>query len=114
MSEGKELVSLNDEFSEKITPKKIEGNDLFLFKCECGGMHFRHAGYVEMMMPYIKANKEKNVTTDSYPVKVCVKCRKSYVWADSQMYEVTDQIDLEAWEKFEKEAHKATGAGGNC
>jgi hypothetical protein len=30
------------------------------------------------------------------------------------MYEVSDQIDLEAWERFEKQAVKATGPGGQC
>lgn len=35
-------------------------------------------------------------------------------WINEQMYDVTDQIDLKAWEKTEKEAQAATGPGGQC
>ena len=114
--ENKEIISIKQgEFEEKITPKKITNpKDLFMVQCECGGVHFRHAGYIEMAMPYILADKTKKVTKDSYQVQVCVKCRKSYVWYDSQLYDVSDLVDLNAWEKAEKELHKATGPGGQC
>jgi hypothetical protein len=114
---GLETITINlNEFSSKVVPKKLEDdNKLFLFKCyECGGMHFRHAGYFEMIMPYVRADQSRNVSTDSYSVKVCVKCRTCYIWINDQVYDVTKQIDLEAWEKFEQEVHKATGPGGNC
>jgi predicted nucleic-acid-binding Zn-ribbon protein len=103
------------EFDEKVTPKTLNAEDLFLFRCpKCKGMHFRHAGYMESMTPYMNPKKEQKVAVDSYAVKVCVKCHRAYIWADTQMYDVTDQIDMEAWEKFEKEAQKATGPGGEC
>jgi len=47
-------------------------------------------------------------------VMVCVKCKHSYIWVSEQMYDVTEHVDLNAWEKTEKEAHKATGPGGQC
>jgi len=88
--------------------------DLFLFKCTCGNIHFRHAGYVEMLMPYIQADKEKKVTKDSYAVHVCTTCKKCYIWHHPDMYDLTPLIDLKAWEKTEKELHDATGPGGDC
>ena len=45
---------------------------------------------------------------------VCVKCRKSFIWYNEQMYEVTDIIDIEAWAKAERELNEATGPGGEC
>lgn len=103
-----------DGFKECVTPKK-DTKGLFFFECsKCKGKHFRHAGYMKAMMPFLRANGEKKVSVDDYQVWVCVKCRSAYIWLGEQMYDVTSQIDIEAWQKFEKEAHKATGPGGNC
>ena len=105
------------EYEKKITPKKVtDPKELYLWKCPlpCGNMHFRHAGYVEMMMPIQLGDKEKKVAKDSLAVHVCTKCRKAFVWYNSQMYDVTDQIDMEAWEKAEVALHAATGPGGQC
>ncbi len=107
-SEDKSLISMSvSDFTKKVTPVNVkDGNELFLFKCAgCGGLHFRHAGYVEMVMPYMRADKTKNVSTDSYSVKVCVACRKCYIWVNDQVYDITEHIDLKAW---------AVGPGGNC
>ena len=103
-----------DGFREKCTPKKPD-EGLFFFKCAgCGGIHYRHAGYVEVFIPFLKAGGAKEMVKDQRHVMVCVGCRRSYVWAGEQMYEVTDRIDLNAWEKSEVELHKATGPGGDC
>lgn len=104
----------NAGFVERVTPKR-PGDDVFLFKCPgCGGCHFRHAGYVEVMAPFMRPGAEKRVAVESYPVKVCVACKSCYVWLNEQMYDVTDKVDLGAWEKTEREAHAATGPGGQC
>lgn len=107
---------LGSEFMKAVVPKKLEdGSELFLFKCPgCGGLHFRHAGYVECLMPFVRADKTAEVSKDSHAVMVCVKCRKSYIWYNEQMYEVTDIIDIEAWAKAERELQEATGPGGEC
>lgn len=109
-------TTMNNEFAKKATPVKLADTDeLFLFKCpNCGGLHFRHAGYLEMMMPYMRADQSKHVNTDSYSVKVCVACRNAYIWVNDQVYDVTDHINMEAWEEFERVAHKCTGPGGQC
>ena len=109
-----DMAKLTDEFKDKITPKNADAETLFLFKCTCGGVHYRHAGYVEALMPFVRADGTKNVGNESYHVMVCVACRRSYIWLNEQMYEVTDMIDLEAWAKAEKELHEATGPGGQC
>lgn len=116
MPEEKAVMNLlNDEFKAKTTPKELESiGDLFLFQCPCGSVHFRHAGYVEGMMPYMRGDVSKHVATDSHSVKICVKCKHAYIWINDQVYDITKFIDLEAWEKFEKVAHKATGPGGEC
>jgi len=104
----------NEGFAERVTPKK-PGEDVFFFKCaKCGGSHFRHAGYVETMVPFIRSGNDKRVSVESHAVKLCVKCKSAFIWLNEQMFDVTEQVDLEAWEKTEKEAHKATGPGGQC
>lgn len=107
---------MKDEFEKAITPEVIDRpGDMFLFQCsKCKNVHFRHAGYVEMLMPFIRADKEKKVSKDSYSVHVCTKCKRCYVWYNEQMRDVTKLIDLKAWEKIEKELHLATGPGGQC
>lgn len=101
-------------FVERITPKKPE-EDLFLFACPtCDGKHFRHAGYVQSLLPFIRPQNEKRMSCDNVLVLVCVACRKCYCWINEQMYDVTGQLDLQAWEKAEIELHKATGPGGEC
>lgn len=115
MSDAKDLVHPGAEgFKDRITPK-APGQDVFFFKCpKCESIHFRHAGYVKNMMPYLKHGGEKKVSVENLQVMVCVKCKGCYVWLFDQMYDVTDNIDLQAWERLEIEAHRATGPGGDC
>lgn len=103
----------NEGFREKITPKSIDGN-LFVYSCACTGSHFRHAGYMKILLPFMKPGMQKSMAVETRQVMVCVKCRKCYIWDGEQMYDVTEKVDLEAWEKAEKELHKATGPGGEC
>lgn len=104
----------NEGFVERVTPKQPD-ETIFFFKCKkCQGTHFRHAGYMQNLSPFMRAGGEKRVSMESLPVKVCVSCKSCFVWINEQMYDVTDQIDLKAWEKLEREMHKATGPGGDC
>ena len=103
----------NEGFREKVTPKK-PGRDIFFFKCSCGGLHMRHAGYLNIMVPWLKPGGLKEVAMREERVMVCVACKKCHIWDGEQMYDVTDKIDLKAWEKTEREAYKATGPGGDC
>jgi hypothetical protein len=103
-----------DGFREKVTPKDIEDEKLFIWKCACGHQHLRHAGYMRVMMPYMESGGEKKMTCEPYQVFICVSCKKASMWYNGQMYDVTDHVDLKAWEKTEKESHKATGPGGQC
>ena len=113
---SEELVSMKNDFAKKVEPKKVmKADELYLFRCpECGGVHFRHAGYVELLMPFIRADGTKSVGDDSYAVQVCTQCRQCFIWLNEQMYDVTELIDLEAWIKLEQEMHEATGPGGEC
>src|SRR5947208_3609453 len=115
MENETDLVNPKTEgFAERVTPKK-PNNDVFFFECfGCKGTHFRHAGYVEIMLPFMRPGNERRVGMDSLPVKICVKCKNAYVWINEQMYDVTDKIDLTAWEHTEREMHRATGPGGQC
>lgn len=105
----------NDGFRERVTPKKMDAeNKLLMYECTCKSIHFRHAGYCNVMLPFLKPGGEKRVALEEYRVMVCVACKKSYVWANEQMWDVSDKIDLKAWAKTEAEAHEATGPGGQC
>lgn len=100
-------------FKERVTPKKLP-EDVFLYKCECGNIHFRHAGYVEVMLPFMRPGSEKRMIMDATQVMICVNCKKGYIWLNEQLYDVTEHIDLSAWERTEREAQHATGPGGQC
>ena len=101
-----------DGFKERVTAKKPE--DINMFKCKCGKVHFRHAGYIQTMVPFMRAGSDKRIALTEERVMICVSCKKSYIWVNEQMYDVTSHIDLEAWEDFEVEAQKVTGPGGEC
>jgi len=106
---------IKETLKKKSTPKEIKNaTDLNFFKCSCGGIHYRHAGYVQIFMPFVKGSKEGDLCKNNEGVYICVKCKKAYVWEDSQQHDVTSLIDLEAWEKLEVETNKATGPGGQC
>lgn len=98
------------EFVVKADPAKLQ-----LFKCpNCGGLHFRHAGYVLPITPKIEEQVVKGELFTCC-VYLCVKCKHSIVYGkDEKIHDITEYIDLNAWEKTEKEAHKATGPGGQC
>ncbi len=82
--------------------------------CKCGKIHFRHTGNICTMSPIKLPSIPTMSETSSHMVQTCVSCRRSYVFIGGQIQEVTKHIDLQAWEKFEKKAHKATGPGGQC
>ncbi len=113
----KELVRpMNGGFIKRIITKPAaESEGVYLFMCEeCGGYHFRHAGYIKTMIPFMRSGGEKRVNVESVQVMVCVKCKSSYAWINEQMYNLSDKIDIEAWSKAEAELNKATGPGGEC
>lgn len=80
----------------------------------CGNTHYRHAGYMTVFLPFMKPGGQKEVIAENRSVMVCTKCRNCYIWDGTQMFDVTSQIDLKAWEKLEKEVIQATGPGGDC
>lgn len=92
-------------------------NRLFLFKCpNCGGVHFRHAGYVETQIPFIDPKEGPKVSVESLQVKICLgqKCDKSYIYREGKFWDISEHIDQKAWAKKEEVAHEATGPGGEC
>jgi hypothetical protein len=107
--------------AESLVQKLENIDDMIVFKCPnkyrrkpCNNTHFRHAGYMEFLIPWIRPNKEKKIQNDSVQVKICTKCKSAFVYYNDVFYDVTDKIDLKAWEKTEKEMQKATGPGGDC
>jgi len=114
MSDKNDLVHPgNAGFVERVTPIRPP-DDVHFFKCTCESIHFRHAGYTKIMVPFMRAGGEKRVNVSNEQVMICVKCKRSFIWVNEQMYDITDRIDLKAWEKTEKEAQAATGPGGQC
>lgn len=94
---------------------RSEENGVLFFKCKrCGGLHFRHAGYVHSLVPFMLSGGDKRIDADPKQVMICVKCRAAFVWLNSQAYDMTDQIELEAWHWLEEDALRATGPGGEC
>jgi hypothetical protein len=111
----KSLIHPSKEgFREKVLPKEIDDTKLFIWKCVCGKQHLRHAGYMRVMMPYIETGGEKKMTCENFQVMVCISCKKASMFINGQMYDATDRFDLKAWEETEREAHRATGPGGDC
>lgn len=107
--------------ADSLVQKLENFDDMIVFKCPgtyrrkpCGHTHFRHAGYMQFLIPWMKSDKKRKISKESTQVMVCVKCRSAYVYLNDTFYDVTDKIDLQAWEKTEKEMQKATGPGGEC
>ena len=75
-----EVIKDEDVVKTTIDAKELKDTDeLYMFKCtQCGGVHFRHAGYMEMLLPYVLADKQKKIQKESHQVHVCVKCKKSF------------------------------------
>lgn len=101
-------------FAELVTHKDPPETMHFMHCPKCDGVHYRHAGYVNIMLPFLKAGGDKRVALEEQRVLICVACRASFIWANEQAYSMDQHIDVAAWEKSEKEAHKATGPGGQC
>lgn len=117
---AREVMLTSPDVDQAMFTSKVKNTDeLSLFKCTtCGNVHFRHAGYVEAMTPYmeLKPGKEPEVksSTTSLQVKICTSCKSCYVDHTGKMYDITKHIDLDAWDSTEKELHKTIGPGGNC
>lgn len=105
----------SDPFTQAVKPVVLtDAKDMFMFRCTCGNVHMRHAGYINLMFPFVGPNKVAKIEKHSHQVNVCTQCKKSYIWHDNKMYDVTALIDLQAWDKTEREMQHATGPGGNC
>lgn len=115
----------NKDIADKLTPKKLDPQKMWrcpnTFKganetdpeVVCNNVHFRHAGYLSTPLPFVD-DEGPRVAMEHPHVYVCTKCKKCYTWRTGQVYDVTEFIDLKAWEKTEKEMHAATGPGGQC
>jgi len=118
-----------EEFKEKLIPKTLEEKNLMIFKCPnkiirqeegdpieevCGNAHFRHSAYITVLLPFVIGDGEKKIQKDQEQVLVCTKCKSCYIWYNGQVYDVTDQVDLDAWRKLEREHDGPFGPGGNC
>ena len=104
-------------FDQKDLVKPLDNTDsILLLKCpKCGHTHFRHAGYMITVTPYleIKTQSVNNVSTNN-PVHICIKCKTAILAVEGKIHDVTDHVDFEAWNKTEKIAHETTGPGGQC
>ena len=123
MSEdSKEIVkgepSLTGSQEGIVTP--LEDTDaILLLKCpKCQKVHFRHAGYMHPLsnLSYKNADRTQSsqLNTDQTPVQICVSCKTAIIVFNGKIHDVTEHVDLKAWERTEVEAHKATGPGGQC
>lgn len=111
------VVSVTEPgFKERLEGKPLEDSGVILHKCgNCGGIHFRHAGYVQVLLPFIRPGADgKRVEMHSEQVKLCVNCKHAFIWVSGQVYDVSEQIDVAAWERTEREAQRTTGPGGQC
>lgn len=119
MNNKEQIIRAGKEFPEGLSQEtftqKLADTDVFVIKCpSCGGIHFRHAGYIELVVPFVDAANGAKVSDDSAPVKLCVKCKHSHIMHRGKIIDVTESIDLSAWETTEEEIHAIVGPGGNC
>ena len=101
-------------FVECVTHKTPPPAMHFMTCPKCKGVHYRHAGYVNIMLPYLKSGGDKRVSLEEQRVLICVACHASFIWTNEQAYCMDEHIDVKAWEKSEKVVHEATGPGGQC
>ena len=95
------LAKTTDSYIQPVDTCKA-----LMIKCPgCGHRHFRHAGYIETITPFVEAGGAGRAINDSHPVKICVKCKKAYAAIGSEhMYDVSKYVDVKAWEETEKTA----------
>lgn len=116
MDDNKQVgKTLPENSSQEKFTKKLSEAEIFVIKCpKCEGVHFRHAGYIEAALPFVSARSGESLSIDSLPVKICVACKSAHVVYSDKLIDVTENIDMKAWIKTEKEAQEATGPGGQC
>lgn len=122
-AEAEQALHLNstehtiNPFDPTGSVKDIDAATLdFLLACpKCGGYHSRHAGYFTTKSAYKNVDERAGSTfTTNVPVHICVNCKTPIASLGGVMYDVSKYVDLKAWVKTEKEAHAATGPGGQC
>jgi hypothetical protein len=92
-----------------------DGKDLTIFRCKkCNGVHLRHAGYIKAVIPFMKPEGAETRAFETHQVMICISCKASYAFVGDKVFDVSEQIDLEAWKKGEEKLHEATGPGGEC
>lgn len=118
MKEKNKPAVITSDFSQKdVVTELKDTEELFLLKCpNCQGVHFRHAGYMVPLLPYGDPRKpgEVQISAEQKPVNLCIKCKTAILYHDTKVHDVSKFVDLKAWEKTEKQAHKETGPGGQC
>ncbi|MBC8427539.1 MAG: hypothetical protein H8D97_01470 [Proteobacteria bacterium] len=111
-----EIIESSNPFPiMRMTKEALENRATI--QCKCGHVHFRHGGYVKKVTPFVETKpngNEAHVVKSSTEIWFCIKCKTPYSWEDDALWDWSDWIDFKDWEAFEKEAHEATGPGGQC
>lgn len=115
--EGEDVKDSKSNFPIMMATEKTIENKMVM-KCKCGHVHFRHGGYTITATPWAEtkpdSGPEGHVSTRRKEIWFCIKCKTPYSIENGTMYDWSNYISFEDWEAFEKEAHKATGPGGEC
>lgn len=105
---------VGDKFMTHEFVEEADTDKLQLMGCpSCGHMHFRHAGYVLPLTPYVEKGESK-MMTEQVPVYICIKCKTSLTAIGGKLHNMSKVVDVASWEKTEVEAHKKTGPGSQC
>ena len=102
------------QLSQKNLVELADTEKLQLLRCPiCGGMHFRHAGYMLPLLPFLEKGESK-VQVNQAPVYICINCKAGIIHVDGKIHDVSGFVDMSKWEQTEKLAYKMTGPGGQC
>lgn len=101
---------------EKVFSKKELG-ELNLIKCpSCEGVHFRHAGDIMVARPYKRHDGKEAPNEDVLEcrVRVCVGCGKPYAVVYDTIFDASEYVNVEKWDKVNKFIEGLTGTDAHC
>ena len=92
-------------------------NELNLVRCpSCGGVHMRQAGNVLTYRKYDYQSKRHmgEVDTTSHLVFICIGCGKPWVSVNDDLFDASEEIDVEKFDKVNKALEQDTGTNPHC
>ena len=101
-----------------LSTKELSEHDLF--KCECDGIHFRHAGNVLTYRTYTRHDKKlidgqaEDIDAHSHFVYICIGCAKPWIRVASQFVDGSEHINVSKFDAVNEALKADTKTDPHC